>query len=105
MQKNTSILKIMVLKTEKKIVMLLIVYLSFKLVAKVDLCFFLSGQIHIPQEESSLQHLRFTCYLKYRKCCIFYFVIQLLSEPDKHGWLVQKSISLIQDTKLIVCTI
>ena len=53
------------------------------------------------QEESSLQHLRFTCYLKYRKCCIFYFVIQLLSEPDKHGWLVQKSINLIQDTKLL----
>ena len=34
---------------------------------------------------SSPQHLGFRGYLEYYECCIFYFVIQLLSEPDKQN--------------------
>ena len=38
------------------------------------------------QTGSSLQHLGFTGYLEYCRCCIFYFVIQLLSEQDKQNF-------------------
>ena len=34
---------------------------------------------------SSPQHLGFRGYLEYHECCIFYFVIQLFSEPDKEN--------------------
>ena len=37
------------------------------------------------QTGSSSQHLGFRGYLEYYKCFIFYFEIQLLSEPDEQN--------------------
>ena len=50
------------------------------------ICVFLQVRgICYKQTGSSPQHLGFRGYLEYHECCIFYFVIQLFSEPDKQN--------------------
>ena len=52
----------------------------------MSICVFLQVRcICYKQTESSPQHLEFRGYLEYHECCIFYFVIQLFSEPDKQN--------------------
>ena len=58
-------------------------FTSFNLLL-MFICFFFQVICH-KQTGSSLQHLGFRRYLEYCRCCIFYFVIQLLSEPDKQN--------------------
>ena len=50
------------------------------------ICVFLQVRcVCYKQTGSSPQHLGFRGYLEYHECYIFYFVIQLFSEPDKQN--------------------
>ena len=56
--------------------------LSFEIFKKLlNFCF--SSDAAYRQDQTSRRQPRFRAYLQYCECCIFYFVIQLLSEPDK----------------------
>ena len=51
----------------------------------LDLCFFPGQMLKIPPTDWINMIIR--VYLQYRKCCVFHFVIQLLSEPDKQKYV------------------
>ena len=52
----------------------------------MSICVFLQVRCICHKQTGSIpQHLGFRGYLEYHECCIFYFVIQLFSEPDKQN--------------------